>query len=367
MRKLGLSLALLAGAAAPVAAQQSWQPEIGIRAGWTHFDDANSTTTLDIIDLPMSGGYVGVINPSALYGIIPLSGRFALEPSFGWNTLDVGGATNIDAFSPGLRLNIAIGDGLYAGVGATAYIVKSQGLEATQGGYEAAVGYRRAMGARLHGSAEFFYEKREQDNVLGEWTSYGLRLGMGFGLGEGMTTSRRTGRPAMESPRMWTRSIGVAGGWTLVSLPNQTEVTTFTLPFAGQGLAAGSLPLPGPSALSMLFPVGQRLAFEPSVDFHRVKASTSDAVTSYQIGARLNYAFNKTAYAAVGLEYSSISTTGISDKSRIGEMVGAGLRFPITNGIMGRTEFNYRTFDKSDVVPAGQAMSFVFGLLVPVK
>lgn len=368
MRKLGLSLVLIAGAAAPVAAQQMWQPEVGIRAGWTRFTAPNSSNHFDIIDLPMTGGYSGVMNPSSLYGIIPLKGRFALQPTLGFGTVDISGGTNVGAFSPGLRLNVAIKSGLYAGVGATAYIVKSQGLEATQGGYEAAVGYRRAMGSRLHGSAEFFYEKREQDNVLDKWNSYGVRLGMGYGLGNGMASARRAGRPAMESDRMWKRSIGLQGGWSMVSFPNQAEVTSFTLPFNGQAAVLGGFVVPGPSALSMLFPVGQRIAIEPSVDFHRYKATGSDASTFYQLGGRVNYAFNRTAYAAVGLEYAGFSVPGsTNDKSRVSEMVGAGLRFPITNGLMGRTEINYRVFDKNDIAPAGQATSFLFGLLVPVK
>lgn len=366
MRKLGLSLAFLLGATAPLAAQQQWQPEIGLRAGFTKFDVPNSSGDLSIIDFPFGGGYSGTVNPSALYGIIPLRGRFALQPSFGFYNISASGTT-ITTASPGIRLNVAIADGFYGGVGATAYILKQDGFEATQGGYEAAIGYRRPVGSRLHGSAEFFYEKREQDNALLKLNAYGVRIGMGYAIsGEG-AARRATGRPMSESRPMWKKAIAVQGGWSLVSFPNATDLTTFSLPFSGQTPLAGTIAVPGPSGLSMLFPVGEKFALEPSVDFHRYSPSGSDASTFWQLGGRVNYAFNHAAYAAAGLEFSGFSVTGASDKSRVTELLAAGFRFPITGALMGRTEFDYRTFDGNDILPSGQATSFVFGLMMPLN
>lgn len=368
MRKLGLSLALLAGAAAPVAAQQMWQPEIGIRAGWTRFDDPNSTTNLDVIDFPGVGGFSQTVNPSSLYGIIPLSGRFALQPSGAFYNISVAGNT-LTTIGAGIRLNVAITRSIYIAAGPNAYIFKQDGNEDTQGALEGAVGFRHSFNGRFRGSAEGFYEKREQSEALPKLNVYGVRLGFGYALNGGGSQMRRAGRPAMESDdRMWTPSIGLQGGWTLVSFPGGNgDVTTFGLPFAGQSLVAGSAILPGPSALSAIIPVGQRMAFEPSVDFHRLKNTGSSAASAYQLGARLNYAFNRTAYAGVGVEFAGVSAPSLSDKSKTGAVLATGLRFPIAHGLKGRTELNYRFFDKDDVTPTGQATSFVFGLLVPLK
>ena len=364
MRKLGLSLVLIAGAAAPVAAQQMWQPEIGIRAGWTRLKDPNSSTHIDGLDFPMTGGFTATNNASGLYGVIPVKGRFAIQPSFGLLNFSNSGGGVVTTLSTGVRLNVAIASGLYVAAGPTMYVFKQDGNEDTQGGIEAAVGYRRAVGGRLHGSVEGFYEKREKSEALPKLNAYGLRLGMGYSL-----TDRMMRRAASRSDRMWSPSIGIQGGWSLASFPGGNgDVTSFTLPFMGQSVLGGSFVVPGPSALSVLLPVGKKLAIEPSVDYHRVKVSTSSsALTTYQLGARVNYAFNRTAYAGLGAEYTGLSASGVNDGSHLGAVVAAGLRFPLVNGLMGRTELNYRVVDGDDALPSGQVTSFVFGVMLPLN
>lgn len=369
MRKLGLSLVLIAGAAAPVAAQQMWQPEIGIRAGWTRFDDPNSSTNVDLIDLPIVGGLGGVsaVNPSSLYGIIPVGKRLAIQPGFGWYNATIVGSV-ATALTAGARLDVALTPSFYAAAGVNGYIIKIDGNEDSQAGFEGAVGYRRPIGGRLRTSAEVFYEKRGKSEALAKLNSYGVRIGLGYAMG-GMVARRGAGRPESSSA-MWSRSIGLSGGWTLTSFPGGNgDFVSFSLPFAGQSVPAGADLQPGPSALSFLLPVGQKIAIEPSVDFHRMKVTGSDALTTYEVGARANYAFNRTAYGAVGVELNGLSqkNSGLNDKSRTAALIAAGLRFPLTAGLMGRTEVDFRVFDGNDIHPAGQATSFVFGLLVPVK
>ena len=364
MRKLGLTLAMVAGAVAPLAAQGMWKPEIGIRAGFTRFDDPNSDSHIDMIDIPGVGGFgAGASNQSSLYGIVPMGGSLALQPSFGFYNVSVTGTT-ITAISAGARLNYAFTSSFYAGAGVNAYVLKSDGVEDTQGALEGAVGYRRPFGSNFRGSAEVFYEKREKSEALPELNAFGVRLGMGYAFG-GETGGRRSGGRSAES--MWKTSIGLQGGWSLVSMPDVMDFTTFALPFAGQSAVAGSFIAPGPSALSVLFPVGEKMAFEPSLDVHSYKPDGSDRVTTYQLGARMNYAFNRSAYGAFGVEYSGVSANGVDDGSRLGALVAAGFRFPLTAGLSGRTELNYRVFDGNDILPSGQATSFVFGLLVPVN
>lgn len=372
MRKLGLSLALLTGAATPVAAQQMWQPEIGIRAGWTRFDDPNSSSTIDIIDLPSVGGLSGTINPSALYGIVPMGGRLALQPNFSFYNVSFPPVPQVaTAFSTGVRLNVAITDAFYVAAGPNVYILKADGNEDTQGALEAAFGYRRLFGSRLRGSAEAFYEKREKSEGIPKVNLYGFRLGVGYAFGEG-TAARRAGRPMAEnSDRMWAPAIGLQGGWSLVSYPGGSgDFTTFGLPFSGQNLIGALAQVPTPSALSVLIPVGNKLAIEPSVDYHRLKAtSLSDPISTYEVGARINYAFNHVAYAGLGAEFSGISagSGSVTDGSSVAVLGALGLQFPLVRHLKGRAELDYRTFDGTDVHPAGQMTSFVFGILVPVK
>lgn len=364
MRKLGLTLAMVAGAVAPLAAQGMWSPEIGLRAGFTRFDDPNSDAHIDMIDIPGVGGVgAGASNPSGLYGVLPISHRIALRPTFGFYNASIGGTT-LTAMNAGLRADIALTQDFYAGAGLNAYVLKQDGIEDTQGALEGAIGYRRALGSNFRGSVEAFYEKREQSEALPELNAFGVRFGMGYAFG-GETGGRRSGGRAAET--MWTTSIGLQGGWSLVSMPDVADFTTFALPFAGQTAVFGSFIAPGPSALSVLLPVGEKMAFEPSLDVHSYKPDGSDRVTTYQLGARMNYALNRTAYGAVGVEYSGISANGVDDGSRLGALVAAGFRFPLTAGLSGRTELNYRVFDGNDVLPSGQATSFVFGLMVPVN
>lgn len=367
MRKLGLTLAMVAGAVAPLAAQGMWQPEIGIRAGFTRFDDPNSDAHVDVIDVPGVGGYGAVGNaPSGLYGIIPMGGRLAIQPNMGFYNLSLSGTT-LTALAIGARLNMALTEDFYGAAGINAYVVKSSGLEDTQGAIELAAGYRHAFSGNFRGTVEAFYEKREKSEDLIELNAMGVRFGMGYAFG-GQTAGRRSsGRNGSANGAMWHTSIGLQGGWSLVSMPDVVDFTTFALPFAGQQVVAGFIIAPGPSAMSVLFPVGEKMAFEPSVDFHRVKPDGSDAITTYQLGARLNYALNGSAYAAAGVEYAGVSANGVDDGSRFGALVAAGFRFPLTAGLSGRTELNYRVFDGNDVLPSGQATSFVFGLMVPVN
>lgn len=368
MRKLGLSLAFIMGAVAPIAAQQMWQPEIGLRASYVRFaDPTNSSNHLDVIDFPATAGLSASVMPASLYGIIPLSGRFALSPSFGLQSLD-GSGTALATVAAGVRLNAALTRDFYVAAGAAAYLAKNDGDEDTQGAIEGAVGYRRPMGAHIHGSAEAFYEKRETSRLLQKLNVYGLRIGMGYNWGP-EARATRAGRPMMRSDAMWERAIGIQGGLSLISIPQQVDLMVLNLPFGGQSLIGGAQALPGPSPLSVLLPMGQRFAIEPSVDFHRAKANGTDPITAFQLGARVNYAFNHTWYAGAGLEGTRRSQNGADTKFRVGEVLAAGARFPVVGGLKGRTELNFRMTGSggADDTASGQMTSFVFGLLVPMK
>jgi hypothetical protein len=362
MRKLALIALFTMAAAAPVAAQQMWEPEVGIRAGYSRFSDDEGDTYIDFIDLPFTGGGAVVPAQGGLYGIIPLSGRFALRPTASFQNSSLGG-TVTTMLATGIRFDVALSESFYLGAGPNAYLLKQNGFEDIQGAIEIAAGYRRDLAERFTMSAELFYEKREKTDFADfDHHTQGLRLGFGYGLGG--TAPRRGGSTAL-----WTPSIAVQGGWSLVSIPGNVDLTTFGFPFSGQALAGFGGSLPGPSALSAIIPMGESWAIEPSFDFHQVKPEGADALTSWQIGARANYAFNRATYVGGGLEATSLSIDGADTKVRIGPVLAAGVRFPLVGGISGRTELNFRITSEGgdDDIPSGQVTSLVFGVLLPIN
>lgn len=361
MRKLMLSLLLAAFVPAGAAAQGMWQTEFGIRGGYTSYDFTDADVQGSVIDLPFSGGLLGgaTLGQAPLYAIIPLNDRMAVSPSFGFQNASFG--PNITGVIVGARLNYAFSDAFYGAAGPTAYIIKADGSEDTQGAFELALGYRRSAGGSFRLHAEAFYETREESEILPQATAYGIRIGAGTTLSGGNARGARRASDAM-----WTPSIGIQGGWSLVSFTDAADITTFTLPFGGSSTVGGLLPLQTPGAISALLPVGERMAIEPSFDLHYFDLDGSDA-TTYSLGGRVNYAFTRTAYAGAGLNLTALDVDGVDDGSSMAWLLAAGLRFPIVGALNGRTEINYRVFDGTDIAPSGQTTSFVFGILVPIN
>ena len=362
MRRIVLVSLLAALWPAGARAQDFWRPEVGLRAAYIRFDDPNSSAYVDVFDLPLSNGEVVAPPPASLYGVVPIGGRFAFEPSFGLGSTAAFGDVFTTA-TVGLRFDVALTEQFYVGVGPTAYVVKFSGEEDTQGALEGALGYRRVFGPRMQGHAEVFYEQREKSEQLPELDVMGVRLGAGYLL-RGSTPSPVEGTDRGD---LWTPALVVQGGWTLASFPGQGDITSFTLPLRGQNLVGATGVLPGPSALAALFPVTERLAVEPSLDYHRAKPKDSEAVTSFQVGARLDYAFDRVFYAGAGAEGTRIKADGADTELRLIGVAAIGARFPMLGGLRGRTEVNYRVWGAGglDDLPAGQATSFVFGALFP--
>jgi hypothetical protein len=364
MRKLVLTALALGLLTSAPAAAQMWQPEIGIKAGWVRASFADTDQTLDMIDIPGVGGLLAAgeafILPAPLYGIIPIGDRMAIEPSFGFQNIN--GGASLTSLTLGARFNYAFTPNLYVGVGPTMYLVKASGIEDAQGALQGAVGYRRPLGGSFSILAEGFYEVRENSEILSEVTTYGLRIGAGSRLGGGTA-----GGASQGSSGMWRPAIGIQGGWSLVSIVDNADVTVLSLPFASQSIIGGTNVLPGPSALFLIIPIGAKLAVEPSFDLHNFKPEGSDAVTTYEIGGKLNYAFNRTLYVGAGAEFTGLSAETVDDGSSLSIVLATGARFPIAGGLQGRTELNYRMFDGTDLYGGGQTTAFAFGIMVPVR
>ena len=179
----GLAVAGLLGAG-PLRAQRAWEPEIGIRGGWSHLHlDQASNNSLDFVDVPGSGNLLGGLAGRApLFAVIPVGGKLALSPEVGMTDVSTGlGGPNTD-WETGLTLDYAFTDHLYAGAGATLSFVRAGTTENAGGGYQAKGGYRVRLGRALRLRLEAFFNGRPKSHLLPEQNLYGLSLGASASL-----------------------------------------------------------------------------------------------------------------------------------------------------------------------------------------
>ncbi|MGB7213229.1 MAG: hypothetical protein WBC97_11470 [Gemmatimonadales bacterium] len=176
--------ALLLLTAVPLKAQGLWEPEIGIRMGWSQSKVNGAADAVNSIDFPgltsistVLGSAPGNIGRAPLFAVIPLVSRIALTPELGFNELSLGG-TAVTLWQAGLVANYAITPKVYAGVGGSFFFVRIAGTEQAQGGLLANVGYRLHLSKTLRLRIEGFYNGRPSANVLSESYAFGLTLGV---------------------------------------------------------------------------------------------------------------------------------------------------------------------------------------------
>ena len=166
-------------AAARLQAQQLWEPEIGIRGGWTHLHlDQSGNNNVDLVDVPGSGNLLnGLAGRAPLFAVIPVGGRFALSPELGMTDVSAGISGPSTDWESGLTLDYAFTDHLYAGAGATLSFVRVGTVENAGGGYQAKAGYRIRLGRTLRLRLEAFFNGRPRSHLLVAQNLYGLSLG----------------------------------------------------------------------------------------------------------------------------------------------------------------------------------------------
>lgn len=369
MRKLALSLALIAGVATSASAQgMAWQKEIGIRStfGKVKLDDGTKFT---LIDIPGGSGLTGFGGNASLYATLPVKPQWAIEPALGWSDLSFA-SSNVEFINASARVMYSAIDKLYIGVGPAMALVKSDGIESTRWGFNAGVGYRFKVGGAVTGRAEAFYTNigEDSDNSLQKSNEFGLALGLGMAL-----ENQRPARAASHArnDRMWDWALGMQGGYTHLSIPGQLEVTQWSLPGAGSEPAAlAGIPFPSINPWFLQIPVGQRFALEPSFGYHKFDQDGGSNLSTYNVGLRADYAFNRTFYAAVSGELAGVggdAFSGADGMTGIGAAVG--VRFPLVGPLMGRTEVVYKTFTGGDnaFLPDHQVHGVSFGVFAPIK
>lgn len=170
--------------AAPLRAQRAWEPEIGIRGGWSHIHlDQAGTNDLDFVDVPGSGTVLnGLAGRAPLFAVIPVGGKLALSPELGMTDVSAGISGPNVQWETGMTLDYALTDHWYAGAGATLSFVRVGTAENAGGGYQAKAGYRIRVGRALRLRLEAFFNGRPKSHLFPEQNLYGLSLGTSASL-----------------------------------------------------------------------------------------------------------------------------------------------------------------------------------------
>jgi len=358
VRRLFTLLTLMALAPDRAAAQASWTPEIGVRAGFVRHKPAGTSASdqNDGIDLPSVGA-------GSIYAVIPLGGRFAIEPSIGFAQLSFGeptlffvSGTNVDV---GLRANYAITRHVFGALGAQVFYSEAGGQRDAQFGVQAAVGYRWSLSRRLAArvEAQASVAARGYRGNLQPVNTYGVLVGLSARIRDAAADRVGTAR--------WASEIGIAAGYTHAHLNGLGLAADFTLLASPGGAAAAGVP--APPTIFLTIPLARRWAVEPGLDVHRNQANDTTRFSG-TFSARVNYAVGRHWYAGVGPVVHVNKTTGTSAFGVSGLAAAWGARFPLAGDVRGRVELAYATFKERSGSPfATNTLAIMFAATMPLK
>jgi len=359
-------LALVAGVATTAQAQNSWQAELGIQGGYskvkpagTGIDDAQS-----FFMLPGAATIVPILTYGSVYAIIPWKGKIAVEPTLGFAQFSLG--TGATAGRLGLRLNYAITPKIYGGAGGVLNYIEQSGTNGTQFGLQLGLGYRLKFSPGLNGRIEAqWVSTANSDNVTGPFNAYSVLVGVSSRLrGSRAAPARRAA-----ADKLWTRAIGVNAGYSRVHIVGGGGDATFlSAPGIGGSLAALATPIPGPTTLFAILPIGRKTALEPGLDITSIDQGGGSNL-GVAAGLRLNYAVSGGWYGAVGGQLAHVNPSGAGPSASVfGGVLAWGYRFHLSGAFGGRVEMNYLTFPKNDDLGvATNTFSILFGATMPLK
>lgn len=365
MRRLIVLLALTAVAPASAAAQASWIPEIGIQGGIARLKPAGTGARdqIDVWDFPGNGSTY-----PTLFAIVPVGGRFALEPSLSAAQFSLGEAGGLVPFVAGTTLNltlrgdVALVSGLYAAGGGSVLWGESGGEQDTQLGLVAAVGYRVRLRPHLTARLEAQGTTMRRTDLTPPSNVYALRLGISAGAWEGV--AKGEGDRAAVPARPWHLAVGMAGGYVRthlsgsIGIPVIVDQTLITLPGSGSTT---------PATLYAIVPLGGRFAVETGLDAHRTQEG-GETFFDGHFSMRLDVALNGGWYAAGGGNVRYVEQTGTAGFAFAGANVAAGYRFPLIGDLGGRVEMNYTVFKERENFPLAQnIVGVMFGVTLPLQ
>lgn len=365
MRKL-LLIGALAMLATPVTAQRVWQPEIGVQGGFSSFRPAGtgaSSTTL--IELPGGSFLTTILTYAPLYAIIPVGNRLAVEPQLGASQVTLGGNA-ITIARVGLRLDYGFGPGFYGTAGTVLNILEPGSPGNKQVGLQVGVGYRTHLAGALNGRIEGNWVTTHASDVAGAFNTYSILLGVSSTVGSPATRSTRTGET-----RAWSPALGVVGGYgSAHAVGSGGDITGVFLPGGLNSFTIFGGAVPAPPTLFAIIPLGGKWAIEPSFDLHRfAPPAPASPTTSFEVGARVDYAIAGGWYAAAGGQLTNVNPSSGSSATLTGASLAGGYRFHLAGPMGGRFEVNYLMTGKNDTLgnPPINTLSFLFGLTMPLR
>jgi hypothetical protein len=364
LRKL-LAIAALVVLSTPAAAQRSWQPEIGIQGGFSSYKTAgtggNATT---FIELPGGTFLTTILTYAPVYALLPVGKRLALEPQFGGSQVNLGGNT-FTVGRVGLRFDYAFGPGLYGAAGGVLNVAYTGSPGNKQVGLQVGVGYRTHLAGRVNGRVEANWVTTHASDLLGASNAYSVLLGVSSTLGRSTA-----GRPAHASAtKAWSPVIGfVAGYGDAHAVGSGGDVTGIFFPGVTNSFAVFGTAIPSPPTLFAIVPLGGQWAIEPSFDVHHA-ASSGSSTTSFEVGARIDYAVTDGWYAAGGAQLTNVNPSTGSSATLTGASIAWGYRFHLAGATGGRAELNYLMTGKNNTLgnPPINTLTVLFGLTMPLQ
>ena len=157
-KSFGLA-AVLALVAVPVAAQRRpapahpapyWEAALGVSGGFvdTYAPGLGGTVTSFTMPLIGSNGALalqGLATPPALFGVIPVSERWAIEPAFDYHSLHIENGIRLSTVLLSARADYALGRVWYAAAGGQLSYLDANGASG-----ETRTGALVGVGARFH-------------------------------------------------------------------------------------------------------------------------------------------------------------------------------------------------------------------------
>lgn len=362
MRRLMVGLFAAAFAAAPLAAQ-SWHPEIGVQGGFARLKPAGTAARdqIDEFDIPATGLSLGALGYNALFAVIPLHQRFALEPSFAATQSAVAFNSELTA-RIGVRADYAITPHFYAALGAEVIYRSTSTLGGSDHvgplAVQAAAGYRFGLTSRLNGRVEAHWAANKASNSSGPSVPaldvYGLLIGVSAPL-DGATAPRGARRPRTD--RAWEPALGIVAGYTSGHIVGGPTLTALSFPgFSGGAVLTGlGGVLPLPATVFAIIPVGGKLAVEPGLNFERTQqfGAFFQTLTATTLSVRADYAVGRAWYAGLGPVADYIKATNFKGAAQMGVTGAWGYRFHVTGDVGGRLEASYSLFAKHRVLGVG--------------
>lgn len=354
------------------AASQSWVPEFGVQGGFARLKPAGThrNDALDLFALPGTPFLASGDPFGTFFGIIPLGGRFAIEPSVGASELSLRGGTESDV-RLGVRLDAAFGPHFYGAVGGevqyTSIAVSGGSVNTSPLGVLVAAGYRIALTRRLEGRIEAQVSARNGSKAFSIPVDlmppprdvYTVQVGISSRIGDRGATAR--------SDALWAPAIGIQGGYYSAHFVGSETFTGMSL--SGPGTSAGfslSTAFISPQTASsfVLIPVGGRWAIEGGFSAWRYQVNGPSQFTlgTVTLSARADLAVTHGWYAGVGPVTNNYRATNHPILTQSGVSLAWGYRFHLAGDLGGRAEASYTMFARNHVLFGGALPANVLGL-----